>query len=148
MDNNDINIVYLILLSIIIGLSLKFFFDIINIKLSVKNYIIVLLIIILTVIINVILHHETDYEFKNKILISFIIFAFIYAVLTMLLSMKNYIISLYILLGFIFLLAITDVCLHNIVGGLVRGFLLCPMCFLLTIVQSAELETVLRLQTD
>ena len=61
---------------------------------------------------------------------------------------SGYFLLLNVLLGFIFLLAIADVCLHNIVLGLARGFLLCPMCFLLTIVQSAELETVLRLQTD
>ena len=60
----------------------------------------------------------------------------------------GYFLLLDVLLGFIFLLALADVCLQNIVGGLARGFLLCPMCFLLTIVQSAELETVLRLQTD
>ena len=53
-----------------------------------------------------------------------------------------------VLLGFVLLLDLGTVCLYNIVGGLVRGFLLCPMSFLLTIVQSAELETVLRLQTD
>ena len=60
----------------------------------------------------------------------------------------GYFLLLNVLLGFVLLLALAAFCLYNIVGGLVRGFLLCPMSFLLTIVQSAELETVLRLQTD